>query len=57
MHISQRTINLLNFLWTTFHDFFYFGVYWLFTHLGLVKRTKSTEERLTAIEKKLGCDE
>jgi len=51
---TQALINLLNFLWTTFHDFVYLGAYFLLTHFHILKRSQTSDERLAEIEKKLG---
>ena len=49
---TQALINLLNFLWTTFHDFVYLGAYFLLTHFHILKRSRTADERLAALEEK-----
>jgi hypothetical protein len=54
MHASL--VDVLLFLWTTFHDVVYLGAYWLLTHLRLVRKHRSLDERVAAIENHLGVE-
>jgi hypothetical protein len=51
---NQEWFNLLSLLWATFHDFVYFGLYWVLTHfhlLGSKKHHASPEERIARLER------
>ena len=49
--MSQSTINVLQIIWSSGHDFVYFGLYWLATHFRLVKKHRSLEERVADLER------
>jgi hypothetical protein len=52
--MSQKWINLLLWLWTTFHDFVYVGLYMLYQNIRFhffKKKHRTIDERVETLEK------